>query len=212
MCKLQVSCHKVVASVVAVGRYKPCQWSTVRYDEAWQVVITDPPWFSSMFDVSKLSLNNLIYGCWYDLMLRMDEKLIESWPIYGAIASCVCVGYLLTFLILYGSRAAMLPGSWIWGGWLTYLVLVPLRPIMTIILHPSLTSHQPDLHTTGGFSSLSKGVSTLWQNFMVFVLCATLFALKTLCYSTRPVPYNLCVGNQISHLLTVYFCQFSIVS
>ena len=106
-----------------------------------------------------------------------------NWKLtYRAIASCVCVGYLLTFLILYGSRAAMLPGSWIWGGWLTYLVLVPLRPIMTIILHPSLTSHQPDLHTTGGFSSLSRGVSALWQNFMV--LCN----LLSRHYAIQPAP------------------------
>ena len=38
------------------------------------------------------------------------------------------------------------------------------------------------------------------------------FAIKTLCYSTGPVPYDLCVRNPITCLLTVDYCPFSIVS
>ena len=133
-----------------------------------------------------------------------------NWKLtYRAIASCVCVGYLLTFLILYGSRAAMLPGSWIWGGWLTYLVPVPLRPIMTIILRPSLTSHHPDLHTTGGFSSLSRGVSTLWQNFMVLYVRHYLLSRH---YAIQPALSLTIFALATQLLLTVGHCPFNKVS
>ena len=91
-----------------------------------------------------------------------------NWKLtYRVGASCVCVGYLLTFLILYGSRAAMLPGSWIWeDDWHIWCWSRsgPLWPLSSTHHSPvtSLTSTQPGAFPASAETSLLCS-RTLWS-------------------------------------------------
>ena len=91
-----------------------------------------------------------------------------NWKLtYRSIGSCVCVGYLLTFLILYGSRAAMLPGSWIWeDDWHIWCWsrCGPLWPLSSTHHSPvtSLTSTLPGAFPASAEASLLCG-RTLWS-------------------------------------------------
>ena len=100
-----------------------------------------------------------------------------NWKLtYRAIASCVCVGYLLTFLILYGSRAALLPGSWIWeDDWYIWCWsrCGPLWPLSSSHHSPvtSLTFTQPGAFPASAEAPLLCG-RTLWSSAMCEIICS----------------------------------------